>query len=387
VALAVVAGCDALPPASGTTANAHAGTPFALQYARTFTVAAADGYRVIDLEASLTTWGGAAKGPVQSARIVLVPRDGTPPPLTGALEGATLVRTPAQRVAVNYGPLESMLTALGVADRIVAVGGTKSYDDAIRQRVLAGEIAQIGYGWHIPPNLDAVVAARPDVFLMHMGDLSHTAHRDRIEQMGIPVVPVFLEGEPDYRGKVEYIRLVGMLLGRDAEADAYVRDVMAEVDRLVAAAAKQPSRSVISAWWSGGDTWMATIRNADGALLRAANGVNLLEEPDDPRFDSLMRIGTERLLERGRDAECWILRDTHSAPFRDVGTLQRFRAYREGCLFASDGMTKPEADAFDFYERAVIRPDLILGDLVRMLHPSLRDEPFLYIRPDQKVAR
>lgn len=60
---------------------------------------------------------------------------------------------------------------------------------------------------------------------------------------------------------------------------------------------------------------------------------------------------------------------------------------REGCVFAADGMTKPQADAFDLYETAVIRPDLVLGDIARMLHPALRDEPFRYIRPDRTVVR
>jgi iron complex transport system substrate-binding protein len=50
-------------------------------------------------------------------------------------------------------------------------------------------------------------------------------------------------------------------------------------------------------------------------------------------------------------------------------------------------MTKLDADAYDYYEMAVIRPDLVLGDLVRMLHPALRDQPFLYIRPDTQVVR
>ncbi|WP_235976498.1 hypothetical protein [Sandaracinobacteroides hominis] len=129
------------------------------------------------------------------------------------------------------------------------------------------------------------------------------------------------------------------------------------------------------------------MRNADAKLLRDANGHNPLEEPDDPRRDSFNRISTEALLAKGRDADCWILRDTHSQPFSHVATLSQFRAYREGCLFASDGMQKADADAFDYYEMAVIRPDLLLGDIVRMLHPALRDQPFRYIRPDEKAAR
>ena len=149
----------------------------------------------------------------------------------------------------------------------------------------------------------------------------------------------------------------------------------------------QPTRSVIFAWFGGGDRWNPTIRNADAKLLRDANGRNPFEEPDDRRRDSFNQVSTEELIARGKDSDCWIIRDTHSAPFRDVATLRRFKAYRNGCLFAADGMFKPAADAFDLYETGTIRPDLVLGDIVGMLHPSLRTRPFRYIRPDTKVPK
>ncbi len=153
------------------------------------------------------------------------------------------------------------------------------------------------------------------------------------------------------------------------------------------AAAAQPTRSVLSAWFAGGDQWNPVIRNAAAKMLRDANGRNPFEGADDPDKDSFNKVSTEELIARGANADCWIMRDSHSAPFTDRAVLSRFKAYREGCIFAADGMTKPQADAFDLYETAVIRPDLVLGDIVRMLHPALRDQPFRYIRPDTKVAR
>jgi iron complex transport system substrate-binding protein len=211
--------------------------------------------------------------------------------------------------------------------------------------------------------------------------------KPRIEALGIPVVPVFLDNEPDYMGRVDYVRLVGMLAGREREADAFVAMVARNVDALKKAAAAQPTRSVMFAWYGGGDRWNPTIRNADAKLLRDANGRNPFEEPDDRRRDSFNQVSTEELIARGKDADCWIIRDTHSMPFRDVATLRRFKAYRDGCLFAADGMFKPEADAFEFYDMGTIRPDLVLGDIVMMLHPSLRTGPFRYIRHDTKVPR
>jgi iron complex transport system substrate-binding protein len=318
---------------------------------------------------------------------VLVPRDAPPPALAGELAGATLIRTPVMRIASNTGFHEAITKALGINDRLVAVGGIKSWNDDLRGRVRRGEVRQIGYGWHAPPDLGALVAAKPDVLLMSMGDMKNVGAKPRIEALGIPVVPIFLDNEPHYLGRVDYVRLVGMLTGREREADAFAAMVARNVDTIRRRAAAQPTRSVIAAWFGGGDRWNPTIRNADGALLRDANGRNLFEGSDDPRKDSFNRISTEELIQRGSDADCWILRDTHSQPFTDRAVLRRFKAYREGCLFAADGMTKPAADAFDYYETAVIRPDLVLGDIARMLHPALRGEPFRYIRPDTRVPR
>jgi iron complex transport system substrate-binding protein len=382
-----VTGCSGEAPADPTSQQAIEGREIPMAAAKTFRVVERDGYRVVDMKASVVSWGGNAVGQEQFQRLVLVPRDAAAPALTGDLAGATLIRTPVMRIASNTGFHEAITRVLGINDRLVAVGGVKSYDDALRARVRSGQVRQIGYGWHSPPNLDALLAAKPELLLMSMGDMKNVGAKPRIESLGIPVVPIFLDNEPDYLGRVDYVRLVGMLAGKEAEAEAFVAMVAANVDALSRAAGAQPTRSVMSAWFAGGDRWNPTIRNADAKLLRDANGHNPFEGPDDPRRDSFNRISTEELIATGAEADCWILRDSHSAPFTDVATLRRFKAYRDGCLFASDGMTKPEADAYDLYETAVIRPDLVLGDLVRMLHPALRDHPFRYIRPDDQVAR
>lgn len=358
-----------------------AGAPIPMRHARTFSVTQRDGYRIVDLRASIVTWGAAAEGPEQHMRVVLAPKSGEPPALDGDLAGAVLVRTPVERIAVNFGQVEAMLTAVGAADRLVAVGGVKSYDDAIRARALSGELGQVGYGWHSAPALDVLLARRPDVFLMAMSDLDHVSHLERANQLGVPTMPVFVDNEPHYMGKVEYVRLIGMLTGREAEADAFVADVEARVEALKAIAATQPRKRLLAAWSSGDDRWMATVRNADAALLRDANAELLLGEPDDPRRDAWMSVSTEQLLARGRDADCWIIGDPHGPPSLDPAILRHFRASREGCLFSISGRTKPEADAYDVYETGIVRPDLILGDLVRMLHPTARTEPFVYVLP------
>jgi iron complex transport system substrate-binding protein len=354
-----------------------------MAHAKTFTVTERDGFKIVDIEASVVTWGGTAGGPPQRARLVLVPRAVAVPELTGDLAGATLIRTPVQLIAVNDQPHEAIIRALGVADRLVAVGGHSSYDDGIRARVKRGQIQQVGYGWHQPPTLDALVASKPDVFLARMADLTHTQHLQRVQALGIPVVPTFIDAEPHYMGRVDWVRLVGMLTGKEREADTFVAKVTEEVERLKAQAKAQPRRSLLWAWYlSGGDRWSVTQRNADAALIRDANLELAMGGADDPRLDSFSRLSTEQLLQGGTNADCWMIRDPLSSPFGKKDVLARFKAYREGCVFWQPGAKNLGADSWEVWEMGVIRPDWMLADIIKLGHPALRDGRWRYFAPE-----
>ena len=354
-----------------------------LPYTKVFRAVERDGYRVVDIEASLVAWGGSAGGPAQRARLVLVPRSQEPPPLTGDLAGATLIETPVQRIAVNDQPHEAMLRALGVKDRIVAVGGHRSYDDELREKVRSGEIQQIGYGWHMPPTLDALVAARPDVLIKRMADLTHTQHVERVASLGIPVVPTFINAEPHYMGRVAWVLLMGLLTGKEAEAEAFVEMVAREVDRLKTLAAEQPRRSVLWSWYrSAGNRWAVTQRNADAALIRDANAELVLGAEDDPELDTFSELSTERLLRDATGADCWMIREPLAAVFDDRAVLSRFKAYQDGCVYWAPGKRNPAADAWEMWEMGYIRPDWLLGDIAKMLHPELRDGEMRYLAPE-----
>ncbi len=351
--------------------------------AQTFSVVERNGYHIVDIEASVVTWGGSADGPQQRVRLVLVPRGLEPPPLAGDLADATLIRTPVQRIAVNDQPHEAMLRALGAEDRIVAVGGRDSYDDGLRRMARAGRIRQVGYAWDRPPTLDALVAAEPEVLIARMADLTHTQHMERVESLGIPVVPTFIDAEPHYMGRVAWVRLMGLLTGKEAEADAFVKTVAQEVDRLKSIAEEQPRRSVLWAWYrSAGNRWAVTQRNADAALIRDANAELLLGADDDPELDTFSQLSTERLLRDATDADCWMIRDPLSSVFDDQAVLSRFKAYRDGCVFWEQGKRHPDADAWELWEMGTIRPDWQLADIMKMVHPELRDGEWRYLEPE-----
>lgn len=371
--------CDAGDAASRAGAAAT-GEPIPLKYARYLQLERHEGFTVARLRAPVADQSG-GQAEEQSAVIVMAPRDGPAPQLEGDLRTATVVRTPVMRVAANNGSDEAFLGQLGASDRLVAVGGRGSYDDEVRQAVIDGRIGQIGYNWHAPPNMDVLLAARPDVFLMRLSDLAHTPVLDRARQLGLTVVPTFAEDEPTYMGRAEWICFYGLLTGLESLADHLFSQIDARVAALKSAVVDRETVPMLWAYPSGGGRWVATVRGAEQAYMADAGGLNLLARSEDLRRYSSDELSTEQILPVAGQAQVWIIGDIHAAPPRSTAVEAVSPAFQNGRLLSNAGRTKPEANAYDWYQTGLVRPDWVLADFVKALHPDLVTDPFRYLKP------
>ena len=353
--------------------------PPMVEYADGFAIERRGELTVIRLSEPSTRELGLAEG---SHRIVVVPQGIAPPELDADLTGAVVIEQPVGRVALNAESDEAFLDALGAAGRLVAVGGLISYNDEIREAASSGRLGQLGYSWHAPPNLDVALQRAPDVFFMRLASLDHAPSLARARRLGIPTVPVLLNAETTYLGRAEWIKFFGAILGLESEAGAIFETVkrrVLELRELVAGRAHGPA--VLWAYYFGSQRWIATVRGPYAQLLRDAGGVNPLAQPEDPRRSSEEPVSTERLLQAGATADCWIIGDVHSVGQPSTRVMDGFRAWREGCLWGNTKRSKPDVNAYDWYETGVVRPDLVLEDLVSLLHPDLLDkEPDFFIR-------
>lgn len=380
LAVLAVTGCQPSSTPSPATFDTSAGEAIPLRHAKLLTLERHDGFVVARLKTAADGADSRANASAGEA-FVLVPRESPVPALDGDLRGATVVRTPVRRIASNTGSDEAFLTQLGVEDRLVAVGGLASYDDGIRGRAKAGEIGQVGYNWHSPPNLDVLIAQQPDVFLMRLSDPAHTPMLDRARALGLVVVPTLAEEEQGYLARAEWIRLYGLLTGTEVRADAIFTEVEQRVADLKAKVADRPEVNVLWAYPNGADRWIATVRGAEAAYVADAGGINLLARPEDPQRYSAETLSTEALLPLDDSADVWLIGDIHAVAPRNTDVERSFRAWRDGRLFGNTGRTVAAENAYDWYQTALVRPDWVLTDFVKALHPDLVSEPFRYLKP------
>ena len=143
-------------------------------------------------------------------RFALVHSDDTPIPAN-----YIKVRVPIYNTICMTALQLSNFTALNAHDVVKGITGTKNlFNQDILQRVKNGQIVKIGMEGNFDTEL--VLAANPNVIFISP---SKRGGYDAIKETGITLVPHLGYKELDPLGQAEWIKFVGMFIGKEKEAN------------------------------------------------------------------------------------------------------------------------------------------------------------------------
>ncbi|MGD9740732.1 MAG: ABC transporter substrate-binding protein [Bauldia sp.] len=386
-AIGIAGGAAAQAPAAnsdGCVDTVQAGVDYfpdkaTVTYAENFTVDYFDTYKVVTVVQPFP--GGAPE------TYVLV-QCGTPEPeLGGDLADAPVIQIPLPTLFSASATHNPMLDALGLVDRLTGVTSLAYTATAsVLERAAAGHIVEFAPTFET--NLELVIDARPAALMTGGGD---DPAYGRIRDAGIPVVANAEWLEPDILARAEWIKYIALFF--NAEADAM--DVFDRIDADYAAAAARTAdlpdsaRPLVFAGSSfqgvfnapGGASYSAQAMEAAGARYVFA---------DNRDTASLSFADLEVILDRAADAEFWINAAVQYRTLADIEAeeprLATLPAVQAGQVWNYD-LGGTETGALPFWELGVLRPDLILLDLLKIFHPELaEDHAFVFYRSIEPVA-
>lgn len=299
---------------------------------------------------------------------------------------ASAIRTPLQRVISLSTPNIPFLRDLGVLDSLVGVDTADYvYDQTVLDAIARGRVRSVGSGANL--DLERVLELNPDLVLVSALGPDDTAVR-RLEGAGIPVLIVADWREATPLGRAEWIRLFGALYERDTRArDLFLQRASryAEIRDQVAARVPPDRRPTVLANgpWQG--NWPVPSGESYMARLFADAGADYLWA-ETPGTGTIF-LDMEAVLARALTADYWINLNYDWTSRADVRRadprLTAFAAYRSGRMYHHIRRVRPSG-ANDFWESGVGRPDIVLADLVKILHGErlglLPDHQPLYYR-------
>ncbi|QGN35045.1 ABC transporter substrate-binding protein [Microlunatus sp. Gsoil 973] len=351
------------PAAGGCITHFNADTDYfpvkqQLKYAENFTISYHNSYQVLTVKEP--TVGGKPES------YVLV-RCGAPKPtLTGALAKAPQITTPVKSLFSASTTHLPSLEALGRLDVLTGVASKALISSkAARQRV-----AQPGVTEFAPAgtaDAEKIVAAKPDALVTAgQEDPSYAT----VRRAGIPVLADAEYLEPTPLGEAEWIKYFAALTGTERKAarvfDGIAADYNAAVDR---AAAAKPTTVLVNQPYQG--VWtMPTGGTPMGRLITDAGGTWPWQQD---RSTASKNADLETVYKKSGTAKIWITSTNWKTKKEALASEPRFAdftAYRSGQIWAPS-LQVNAAGGNNMYELGVLRPDLVVGDLIAIMHPDL----------------
>ena len=284
----------------------------------------------------------------RSSQLYVLVQCGTPPPsLDGPLASAQVIPIPARTVTVTNNEDFGLLMALGLRDQIAPLGTGAFYDTLDRKADVA------------------VVGASQNQDILNM---------QRARDRGMHVVPSLSRTESTPLGRAEWLKALAVVFNLESRAsDAY--GVLSAHYQLVSLRARAAAHRPRVFWGStdaaGG--WTVARNSSQARLIEDAGAVNALA---DQGPTVMVKTGPALIVERAGDAEYWItenasiMHDVSNATVLGT-TLGALQAVRARHVYNVCRAMRVENNACDYDQTGTYRPDLVLEDLVWLLHPEL----------------
>ncbi len=342
---------------------------YMLEYASGFDIQGADSKQSVLLTVT-NPWQGADGIAVQ----LFIARDGETAP--EGFDGQVL-EGDAERIVAMSSTHIAMLDAIGEVDRVVGVSGIDyiSNPDIQARR---DRIGDVGYEGNI--NYELLLSLDPDLVLLY-GVNGASGMEPKLRELGIPFLYVgdYLEESP--LGKAEWLVVLSEVVGKRAEGEKVFAEIPVRYNALKQRVAENtldaPSVMLNMPY---GDSWfMPSTESYAVRLIKDAGGDYIYKKN---MGNASTPIDMEEAYLLASAADLWLNVGMASTLGEVKAACPKFadtRCFRNGYVYNNNACTNA-AGGNDYFESAVVHPDLLLRDLVKIFHPELVEEPFVYYK-------
>lgn len=335
----------------------------------------ASGFKILGAEHSSSTLIEISN-PWQGAKDVkmtyFIARNGEEPPQ--GFNGS-VIHAGAKRIVCMSSSYIAMLDALGQIDKVVGVSGL----DYIANPTIQSHrntIKDMG----AEMNYELLLGLKPDVVLLYgIGD-AQTAVTDKLKELSVPFIYMgeYLEESP--LGKAEWLVALSELTDTREKGIAVFREIPKRYHSLKALAQSVKERPTVMFNTPWNDSWiMPSAKSYMSQLVTDAGGDYIYRENAS---NSSQPIGLETAYQLIQKADYWINAGTATSlnelkamnpKFTDAKAVNNKTAYNNNLRMTATGGN-------DYWESAVVNPDIVLRDLIHILHPELVSDSLYYYR-------
>jgi iron complex transport system substrate-binding protein len=298
-------------------------------------------------------------------------------PIPSAIKNQSIIRTPCQRVVCLSTTHIAFIDALNETDHVMAVSGVGNvFAETLRSKAESGRLKDIGYESSL--DFEMLLSLNPDLVTVYDINGTLSPINDKMKKLNIPVVQIneYLESTP--LGQAEWIKFFAEFFDKRFQADSIFNAIFQnynELKMMTESCIFKPS-VLLNLPWKG--IWYIPGGKSNVAQLIADAGGNYVWKDNTENNNIPLHI--EDVFEKASNADFW-LNPGDVVSIHDVSgvdtRLKIFKPVQNGSMFNRNKRLN-RSGGNDYMESGTVRPDLILKDLIKILHPELLTEHEFY---------
>ena len=337
-----------------------------VEFANGFTITYHEGYKVITLK---NAWPGTEKvftyALVEKGIVLDSPE-----------KYDAIIKVPINEIVVTSTTHIPSLEMLGVNNTLIGFPNMDYISsNKTRKRINDGLITELGKNEDI--NTEVLIELNPDLVVGFAVDGNNKAF-NTLKKTGIPVVYNSDWTEFNPLGKAEWIKFFAAFYNKEKVADSIFSEIKVAFQNAKALAQNAKFSPTVLSGAMYKDVWYLPQGNSWAAqFIKDANGDYIWKETTGT---GSLSLNIESVLEKGAQANIWIgpsyytslqqLKEGHSV-------YSQFDAFKKDKVYSFTNK-KGETGGLLYFELAPNRPDLVLKDIIKILHPELLPEYEFY---------
>lgn len=282
--------------------------------------------------------------------------------------GKNVIHLPLQNIACLSQTSVGMLSILNGINLLTGISNINYvYSKDVIKKYEKEEIVEFGDETNFP--LEKIIESKSELIL-YSGFGKQFPHEKKLKMLDIVPIPIYDWRESHPLGKAEWIKFIGILIGKEDQAIAFFNEVKNDyIDLSQQALAVRNTPTVLSGnmlgdiWYApAGGSYMAMLFGDAGAeyRYRFSKGTGSIEK------------SLESIILENRSTKFWLNPGvpTKSKLLEIVPQADVLEAFENRTYCYTHDSNK-------FWERSAAEPNLVLSDLIHIFHPEISEKDSL----------
>ncbi len=285
------------------------------------------------------------------------------------IKGVNFIKIPIKKIVVTSTTHIPMIDALGESNTLKGFPNLNYISTpSVRKLINQHKIVDLGNTQQI--NTEVLLNLKPDV-LIGFSMQSQNKMYETIKKSGIPVIlnGDWLESSP--LGRAEWLKFFGALYQKNNLADSLFNQIKNDYNQTKKLALSAKESPTVLSGNLNKNIW--NLPAGDSYTAQFLKDANCQYYWQNTAGSGSLNLSFETVFTKAQNADYWIA----AGPFTNFKQLKeanmhyaKFKAFKTHQIYTF-GLAKGVTGGSLYYEEAALKPNVVLKDLIKVLHPEL----------------